>query len=97
MNFQITVLVLLITMALFFTTSSFASADEEEIEWSQVPPKVQATITEHAQDGEILEIEREMEDNKVIYEAEVKKADGKEIEIKVDKDGNLIEIEDEDD
>lgn len=96
MNIKVLAVLLLITLA--FSTSIFASSKEEKIEWSQVPLKVQQTITEHAQGGEIIEIEKETEkQGGIIYEAKIKKSDGKKIEIKVDENGKLIEIEDEDD
>lgn len=56
---------------------------------------MQQTITEHAQGGEVLKIEKETEKNAVVYEAKVRKADGKKIEIKVDENGNLVEIDDD--
>ncbi len=84
---------MLITLA--FSTSSYAGCNEEKGEWSQVPAKVQQTITEHAQGGEVLKVEKETDKNAVVYEAKVKKTDGKKIEIKVDENGKLIEIEDD--
>lgn len=94
---RIKVLVILLPITLAFSSPSFADRKEEKIEWSQVPSKVQQTINEHAQGGEILEIEKETEKQVIIYEAEVKKPDGKKFEIKVDENGKLIEIEDKDD
>lgn len=95
MNTKVRILVLLAT--LLFVTSSFAGLfDDEKVEWSQVPEKVQQTITQHLQDGTIEKIEKETKNKKVIiYEAEVRKPDGKKIEIKVEEDGTLIEIEDD--
>lgn len=95
MNTKVRILVLLAT--LLFATSSFAGLfDDEKVEWSQVPKKVQQTITQHLQGGTIEEIEKETKSKKVIiYEAEVRKPDGKKIEIKVEEDGTLIEIEDD--
>jgi hypothetical protein len=99
MNAKVRVLASL--LALLFATSSFAGLfDDEKVEWSQVPEKVQQTITQHSQGGAIEKIEKETKKKKVIvYEAYVKKPDGKKIEIKVEEDGTLleIEIEDEDD
>ncbi|WP_143053103.1 hypothetical protein [Nitrosovibrio tenuis] len=69
----------------------------EKVQWSDVPAMVQKTITENAGGGEIEEIEKEskMIGGKMtpIYEADVRKTDGSKIEIKVDEDGNLIEID----
>ena len=82
-------------MTLLFATSSFASLfGDEKVEWSQVPEEVQQTITQHSQGGTIEKIEKETKKKKVIvYEAEVRKPDGKKIEIKVEEDGTLIELE----
>ena len=93
MNIKIRTLVSL--MILLFATSSFAGLlGDEKVEWSQVPEKVQQTITQHAQGGTVEKIEKETMKKKVIvYEAEVRKPDGKKIEIKVEEDGTLVEIE----
>ena len=90
--------------AMVFATSAFAGK-EERIRWTDVPPAVQKTITDNAGGGKIEEIEKETETQKVrilhfdgsktvtVYEAEVEKPDGKEIEIKVSEDGKLIKIQ----
>ena len=74
--------------------------DEEQVSIDQVPVVVKATILDQAQGGTIKEIERENEDGRMIYEAEVV-IDGQEVEIKVAADGTLlskkIEDDDEDD
>ena len=86
----------ILPMILIFAAPSFAGWNEEKVEWSQVPAKVQETITEHAQGGEILEVEKEKKKKVItVYEAEVRKPDGKKIEIKVEEDGTLIEIEED--
>ena len=88
--------------AMVFATSAFA--EEERIQWTDVPPAVQKTITDHAGGGKIEEIEKEtkiqhsralhFDNDKIVtvYEAEVEKPDGKEIEIRVSDDGKLIKI-----
>lgn len=85
--------------AMIFATSVFAEKKEEKIQWVDVPPAVQKTITDHAGGGKIEEVEKEtkMHGGKsvTIYEAEVKKPDGKEIEIKVAEDGKLIKVKHE--
>ena len=89
--------------AMVFATSAFAGK-VERIEWTDVPPAVQKTISDYAGGGKIEEIEKETETQKVrilhfdgsktvtVYEAEVEKPNGKEIEIKVGEDGKLIKI-----
>ncbi len=92
--------------AMVFATSAFAG-DQERIQWTDLPPAVQKTITDHAGGGKIEEIEKEtkiqharalhFDNDKIVtvYEAEVEKPDGKEIEIKVGEDGKLIKIKSE--
>jgi hypothetical protein len=89
--------------AMVFATSAFAGK-EERIKWKDVPPAVQKTITENAGGGRIEEIEKETTTQNVrvlhfnadktvtVYEAEVEKPDGKEIEIDVGEDGKLIQV-----
>lgn len=75
-----------------------ASADER-VQWTDVPPAAQKTITDNAGGGKIEEVEKETKtrDGKTvtIYEAEVKKPDGKKIEIEVADDGKLIGVKDD--
>ena len=71
--------------------------DEEQVSINDVPQSVKATILANAVGGTVKEIERETEDGKVIYEAEVI-INGKEVEIKVGNDGELLgkEVDDDD-
>lgn len=94
---------LVLPAAMVFATSAFAG-EEERIQWTDVPPAVQKTIVDHAGGGKIEEIEKEtktqharvlhFDNDKIVtvYEAEVEKPDGKEIEIRVGEDGKLIKI-----
>jgi len=94
-----TLQIFVLTAAMAFATSSFASEKEEKVQWASVPGAVQKTITENIGDGKVEEIEKETKtkDGKSVteYEAKVKKSDGKKIEIKVSEDGKLIKIEDD--
>ncbi|GJL75767.1 MAG TPA: hypothetical protein PKM20_08780 [Nitrosomonas sp.] len=94
---NIRTLALVLTMTLFFVTTSSASLfGEEKIEWSQVPVKVQHAIAAHLQGGKIDEIEKESKKKTItVYEAKITKPDGNKIEIKVEEDGTLIELEDD--
>jgi hypothetical protein len=67
--------------------------NKEEIKLTDCPAAVQKTIKDNAGGGEILEVEKCAKKGAVVYEAEVKKADGKKIDIKVGADGKLIEVE----
>jgi len=70
---------------------------KEEIKLADCPAAVQQTIKDNAGGGEILEVEKATKkDGTVVYEAEVKKADGKKVDIKVAADGKLIEVEADD-
>ena len=73
------------------------SQDEEEVSLDAVPAAVKATILEEADGAEVMEVEREVEDGKVVYEAEFM-VDGQEVEIGVAEDGTLLsrEADDED-
>jgi uncharacterized membrane protein YkoI len=86
-------------VVLTFALAGCESEKEEKIQWSDVPAVVQETITENTGDGEIEEIERETKTKNgkpvTVYEVEIKKSDGKKIEIKVGEDGKLIKVEDD--
>jgi uncharacterized membrane protein YkoI len=70
---------------------------EQKINLSDCPAAVQQTIKDNAAGGEILEVEQATQkDGSVVYEAEVKKTDGKKIEVKVSADGKLLKVEDAD-
>ena len=94
-----TFLLVALPVALAFVASGCESEKEEKIQWSSLPTVVQKTITENVGDGKIEEIEKETKTKNgkpvTVYEVEVKKPDGKEVEIKVGEDGKLIEIEDD--
>jgi len=72
------------------------SQDEEEVSLDAVPAAVKATILKEADGAEVEEVEREVEDGKVVYEAEFE-VDGQEVEIEVAKDGTLLSREIDDD
>jgi len=67
---------------------------EEEVALDQLPPAARAMIQQHAEQGQIVEIEKETEDGRVVYEAEIV-VNGKETEIQVSANGELLETETE--
>ena len=75
-------------------------ADSTVVTLKQLPPAVRKTIEKEAAGNKIEEIEKETEDGKTVYEAEVT-IDGKEWEIEVAEDGKLVskaeDKEDDDD
>lgn len=65
---------------------------EEEVEWSLVPEAVRATIETAAQGRKILLVETLTRNDKIeAYEAHVRKGWWREMEIKVDPEGQPIE------
>jgi uncharacterized membrane protein YkoI len=74
--------------------------DDNEVELSldQVPAAVRDTLVREARGARIDTVERETENGRTVYEAEVT-VDGKEVEIEVDAAGRLlgVEVDDEDD
>jgi uncharacterized membrane protein YkoI len=67
-----------------------AQADEK-LTLEQVPPKVKETIQSNVQTGKIKEIERKSEKDKPnVYEVEYTATDGKNYELKIAEDGNLL-------
>jgi hypothetical protein len=85
---------ILLPVALAFSMPAFS---DEKVQWSDIPPAVQKTISENMSGGIIEEIEKETETisgNKTkIYEVDVRMPDGKKIELKVGEDGKLIDID----
>lgn len=80
-----------------FAGDKDSKTTEESVKLTDCPAAVQQTIKDNAAGGEILEVEKETaKDGAVVYEAEVKKADGKKVDIKVAADGKLIKVEADD-
>jgi hypothetical protein len=73
------------------------SKNEVTVKFADCPAAVQKTIVDHAGGVQFPEVDKETKkDGSVVYGAKGKKADGKEIEIKVAADGHLVEFKDED-
>ena len=87
-------------LVMAYAASGFAE-EAKELKWAEVPAKVQKTISEHMQGGQIEEIKKETRTtagkSMTVYETKVRKPgpSGKITEIEVDEDGKLIELEDE--
>ena len=64
-----------------------------EIAVKSVPPEVQKTIDLYAEGGTVRELEKENEHGMVLYRAEIRKADGTEIQVTVTDGGKLYELE----
>ncbi len=67
---------------------------EIEIPWDKVPLNVQKVMTENAAGGKIEkdEVEKDIRDGRVIYEAKAITSDKKEIKMKVAENGKLLEF-----
>ena len=88
---------IVLSAAMVFATSAFAGSNEEKVQWDDVPIEAQKTITHHAEGGDVQEIEKKTKTKNgktiTIYEADVRRADGAKIEIKVRENGKLIKFE----
>ncbi len=83
--------VLALTLFAFLIGTLRLHADEQasEISLADCPKAVQKTLKRESRRGTIEEVEREVEDGKTIYEAEVILAE-KEYEVEVAEDGTLL-------
>ena len=63
--------------------------NETKVQFSQVPQAVQTTLKEESHGATIATVDKETDDGKTIYEADVD-IKGKNYEIKVAEDGTLI-------
>lgn len=105
-NIKVLAFFLLVTLVL--STASYAdskSKGDGKVEWSEVPEKTQQIIAEHARGGEILKVKKEYiilmtdkgkKNKTIIYLARIKRTDGKKVWVTVDKNGQLVDVEDED-
>jgi hypothetical protein len=74
--------------------------NKQKVAMSEVPPAVQKTIQDNLGGATITEVAKETKAGKTYYEADVHKAGGEKVEIKVAEDGKLIGVgkeEDDDD
>lgn len=69
---------------------TLVEAETKGLDLDDLPKAVQATVTAHANGSKIGKIEEETEKGTTVYEAKVKTADGKEMEIQVAPDGTFV-------
>ena len=62
---------------------------EREVSLADIPAAARAAIEDFADGGEIDEVKMEEEDGRIVYEAEIEKADGESV-IEVTADGLLL-------
>ncbi len=72
-------------------------ADEEKLTKDQVPPAVLAVLEQAAKGNALSEFEKELKHGKTVFTAEFKGADGKEMEVTVSAEAQLIKVEAEGD
>jgi uncharacterized membrane protein YkoI len=66
--------------------------NKQKVAMTELPPAVQKTIQANLAGGTVTETAKETEGGRTYYEAEVRKSDGEQVEIKVGEDGSLIGI-----
>ena len=75
-------------------TLSAVQAQEKKLKREDLPPAVEKTVAEQSKGAAIQGFSTEMEDGKSLYEVElVVSGHGK--DISMDKDGNIVEVEEE--
>jgi len=89
MNLEITA-ALVIALATF----SAAQAQEKKLKREQLPPAVEKTVAEQSKGATIVGFATELEHGKRLYEVELK-VDGRGKDISMDKNGNIVEVEEE--
>lgn len=89
------------SVALALALPAFAADEEKEVDLKDCPAAVQKTIKDAAADGKVIEVERIVrKDGSVIFEADIKRTDGRKVEVQVAEDGTLLkksDAEDDDD
>jgi hypothetical protein len=91
-SFRIEYLVTLCIAALLSVTG--LPAQEKKIQRSDLPPAVERTVAEQSQGAKIHGFSREVENGATYYEAELV-VDGHSRDILIDKDGQIVEVEEE--
>lgn len=92
---------LAVALCLAFTTAIFAGEGcghkdkDQKLTIDQLPPAVKATLEAQAQGCQIEDLEKEEEDGKVFYSADIIKADGTKVEVEIAEDGTLLPQEEE--
>lgn len=85
-------LVAFVTLALPSVSHAGLFGNEVTVKWADVPTVVQGVITAHADNGKVEKVEKEVKNNKTIYEARVKTPTHDWIKVKVAENGQLIEL-----
>jgi hypothetical protein len=75
--------------ALLVALPGVALADDDDVTLNQLPPPVKATVQREIKGGQILDLERDTKQGKVVFEVEFVEG-GKNWEIHVAEDGKLL-------
>jgi hypothetical protein len=75
-------------------TLSAVQAQEKKLKREDLPPAVEKTVAEQSKGAAIQGFSTEMEDGKRLYEVELV-VSGHAKDISMDKDGNIVEVEEE--
>lgn len=78
-----------------FAFASLAQAEEQTIEWDQVPKKVRQAAEKAAEGNKLTQAAWEEEGGQKVYELSGKTGEDRNIEIDVDEQGNVLEVEHE--
>ena len=73
---------------------SVVAAQEKKVTRAQLPPAVEKTVARESQGATINGFATEIENGKRLYEVELT-VDGRSKDISIDKNGNIMEIEEE--
>jgi opacity protein-like surface antigen len=76
-------------LAAGLSTSALAA---DKVELSTTPQPVQQTIQQYLEGAQVTKVERTTKDNKVVFDVEAKRSDGKKITMRVGDDGKLLEL-----
>jgi uncharacterized membrane protein YkoI len=76
------------------TLAATAQAQEKKISREQLPPAVEKTVAEQSQGAAIKGFSTEMDKGKRVYEVELS-VNGHGKDISMDKDGKIVEVEEE--
>ena len=79
-------------LAVALTGCARSETSEKETKLSDCPPAVQQTLRQYAEGGKIERIKKEFEEGKTVYEAKIKTADGKKMEVEVTPDGKVVKL-----
>jgi uncharacterized membrane protein YkoI len=75
--------------AMLMTGSSAALADDDDVTLEELPAAVRETVQGEVKNGEILEIERDHDRDRTVYEVEFR-LDSVKYELDVAEDGTLL-------